>query len=176
MLCQFRALLEIVDRPIQGPDGLFRRFAHWRAVFSLCLPAYALFLDPLFSRRAHARDIRICLADNGQKFVDLRLIFELKRLFTPAVKHNDQIGQGGKNTFSRKAALTHCNALVNAVYCGKWDIVTAVKEIAVQIKRLLPDPARADFPAAFFVLRKRRSFNAHRTERIRSQHFLSPRS
>ena len=73
----------------------------------------------------------------------------------------------------KDAAKELCEQLAE-IYMAKND--EKKLEIAVQIKRLLPNPARADFPAAFFVLRKRRSFDAHRTERIRSQHFLSPRS
>ena len=112
---------------------------------------------------------RVLSSDNAQKLIDLLLILEIAHLLS-AVELHDQIGQRGENALAGKAALAHRNALVHTRYHGKRNIIPPVNKKAVQIEGMPADAARTDFPTGFFILGKPRA------ERIRFQHFPSPRN
>ena len=110
-----------------------------------------------------------------KEIIDLLLVLEIAHLLS-AVELHDQIGQRGENALAGKAALAHRNALVHTRYHGKRNIIPPVNKKAVQIEGMFADAARTDFPTGFFILGKRRVINTSRAERIRFQHFPSPRN
>ena len=172
---QLRTALQIVDCVIECLHGFFRLCAHRRTIALFFLPAGLLLGNALLCRRTDTRNRRVLSSDNAQKLIDLLLILEIAHLLS-AVELHDQIGQRGENALAGKAALAHRNALVHTRYHGKRNIIPPVNKKAVQIEGMPADAARTDFPTGFFILGKRRVINAPRAERIRFQHFPSPRN
>ena len=172
---QLRTALQIVDCVIECLHGFLRLCAHRRTIALLFLPAGLLLGNAPLGRRADTRNRRVLSSDNAQEIIDLLLVLEIAHLLS-AVELHDQIGQRGENALAGKAALAHRNALVHTRYHGKRNIIPPVNKKAVQIEGMLADAARTDFPTGFFILGKRRVINAPRAERIRFQHFPSPRN
>ena len=64
-----------------------------------------------FPSLTYQLNLGLFLLKTGEKKVYILLIFKVTLLFFSVIIFNNQVGNGGKNAFSRKSALAHSHPL-----------------------------------------------------------------
>ena len=131
----FNALLRLRSQVLHIP-GLF--------------PGPFLF-HPGLGLLTHRRDLRVPGPDDGQEAVNILLVLEITLAFSSILQEHHQVGNGAKDALSRESAPGHSYTLEDPPDILPHDIIPAVDEKAVQIDRLLSDPAWSGPDAVFDV-------------------------